>query len=295
MVQIDINTLCIGGGGAKGIAFYAALRDAHRQGVWKRQDIRHVFATSIGTITSVIVLLSESWDDLDKYFLTRPWHQLFHISDVFGSVSRRGLFGIETLKQCVAPIFGAADVPMTITLAEFKERFHVDLHFFVTRIDGVIESIDINPTTHPEWRVMDAMYASSALPLVFAPLQQHADSSVFYMDGALFQSYPVIPALQHVNKECILGICISPESLQQNRFVVHTDSSLLDYISMLIQFLASKTMFPGEWPEPLPNEIHIISTTSTLMNIYRFVYYEEERQALLDLGSQAFKVFWSRK
>jgi hypothetical protein len=64
---------------------------------------------------------------------------------------------------------------------------------------------------------------------------------------------------------------------------------------MLIQFLASNTMFPGEWPEPLPNEMQIVSTTSTLMNIYRFVYYEEERQALLDLGSHAFKVFLSGK
>ena len=282
-----IDTLCIGGGGAKGIAFYAALRDAHEHGIWKRQDIRHVFATSIGTVVSIVVLLSESWTDLDTYFLHRPWHQLFHLQDIFTSMSRRGLFGPHQLQQCVAPIFGAADVPLSITMSEFQSRFNVDLHFFSAKIDGSIESVDINSKTHPHWRVVDAMYASSALPLVFSPWND--GSSAFYMDGGLFQPYPVTKALEIAEKDHILGVCIAPESIRQECFGVDADTTtLFDYISLLIRYLASKTMFPS-WPDPLPHEIHVTSTSSTLTNIYRFVYYEEERQALLDHGAQSFQ------
>ena len=51
---------------------------------------------------------------------------------------------------------------------EFYEINKIDLHIFSTELNK-FETVDFSHKTHPDWRIIDVIYCSSALPIVFSP------------------------------------------------------------------------------------------------------------------------------
>jgi predicted patatin/cPLA2 family phospholipase len=69
-------------------------------------------------------------------------------------------------------------------MKEFYDYSKIDIHLYCTELAG-FKFVDISHKTHPEWKVIDAVYASSALPLLFAP---HLHEGKYYIDGGIFKN-----------------------------------------------------------------------------------------------------------
>jgi predicted acylesterase/phospholipase RssA len=82
-------------------------------------------------------------------------------------------------------------IEVDVTLAAFRDTTGVDIHFFATEVDP-FEVVDINAATHPEWSLVDAVYASCCVPGFFSPLVK--DGRV-YIDGVFLNNCPF--------KECL--------------------------------------------------------------------------------------------
>ena len=74
---MTIKHLVISGGGPYGISFLGILEYLHDQGFWKIEDIESMYATSIGTILSTVICLNYDWETVNKYFIERPWKDIF--------------------------------------------------------------------------------------------------------------------------------------------------------------------------------------------------------------------------
>lgn len=233
-----IHHIVIAGGGVSGLAAYGVLRKLHDAGRWNIQDIRSIYGTSIGAMLAVALALKYDFQTIDDYIVQRPWHQLFKydIYSIFGAFERRGIFNISIIEEIFSPLFKGADTssPISIntTLAEFYEITGIDIHMYSTEINAFV-SVDISHKTHPDWRVVEAVYASCCLPLFFSPLVKDGK---YYVDGGIFLNYPLEPCISNLDQQCgggsILGIRKKYKESENDK--IGENSNLMDYIMVLL-------------------------------------------------------------
>jgi hypothetical protein len=100
-----------------------------------------MYGTSVGAFLCVMLCLNYKWDILDNYVINRPWHNVF-ITDIYSLINvfhTKGIFDIETFKECFLPLFHGADQPIDIgiTMKEFYELTKMRFTYFCHRSEYV--------------------------------------------------------------------------------------------------------------------------------------------------------------
>lgn len=276
--------IVLSGGGTTGLSFYGLLRELERQKVWNIENIKSIYGTSVGALLAVILSLKYDWETLDDYLIKRPWQQVFHFDmfSIFKTIHERGLYDCKIIENIFAPLFKAKDISMDITMEEFFELTHIDIHLFTTDIN-VFMLEDISYKTHPKWRVLDAVFCSCSLPIIFKPLIKDGKC---YSDGGLIMNYPLEKCLSDGNLPSeILGIC-RKSNIQIN--VVHEESTVFDYLLTILnksveKILNIKTSAKIGW------EYHINAPPISLSGIFNTASSMEERIRLIQLGVDTAK------
>jgi NTE family protein len=248
----NIEHLVISGGCVLGLYEYGALKELHKKEFWNINDIKTMYSTSVGAVVACVFAMRIEFDTLDTYLVERPWQEVlkentYHVIDAFNAC---GLFHKEVFYEIFRPIMKSIDMDIEITMKEFYEWTQIDIHIFVTELNK-FESIDINHKTHPDWKLIDAVYASCTLPTIFAPIMEE---NKCYIDGGFFYNYPIAPCLRNIeNHDTILGICVNQEN----------DTSIITEDSTLIEFTG--TLFNRIFKQ-------IVSTHKNGLLKYEFVY-----------------------
>lgn len=185
-----IEHIVISGGGIVGIfnLFGIVARDA-AAGRWDPANLRTFWGTSAGAIISFAISVGLGMDEIRDYLIERPWQNLlrqdmFNIPNFFTAC---GFIDVEFVWDSLKPIFGAADMGRETTLLEHYERTKKELHLIAIDIMK-FEVVDFSRKSHPDVRVIDAIYRSCSLPLIFIP--QRGPSGEIYIDGGVLQNYP---------------------------------------------------------------------------------------------------------
>jgi predicted acylesterase/phospholipase RssA len=285
---MTIRHLVISGGGQTGFTFYGILKEAEKQGFWNINDIKSMYGTSIGTFISVMLCLKYDWETLDDYFIKRPWQEIFKIDlySVIQSFEKRGIFNVQTMENMMGPLFAGVDIPMSITMKEFYDINGIELHFFTTELN-TFKLVNISHKTHPDWRVIDAVYASCTLPIIFAPLIRSGEC---YIDGGALCSYPMKTCIADGSKvDEIFGV--------KKSFLVDSSitesSSLFDYLMVVFKNII--IFMNGFETGLIPNEILVNGDHITIDNILSLSISKEERQKNIEIGEHAFIVFSEKR
>ena len=295
-----IKHIVISGGGVYGLSAYGALKYLNEQGKWNIENIQTIYGTSVGAIVSVILALKYEWSIVDDYFIKRPWNNVFQFKlfSIVQSFETRGIFNITHLEEIFKPLFGGKDVPINITMKEFYDLNHLELHFITVDLNTFVP-VDLSYKTHPNWRLMDAVYCSAALPLIFAPFKKVSESlanggpdssneNEFYLDGGVICAYPLQNCIDNgANLDEILGISKECRNNVDSIVSLTDDSSLIDYILLAFNKLIHKRNKPQRIK--IQNEIRIVSEVTSLQSIYLFTNSIEERNRLIDAGVAAAK------
>ena len=77
-------------------------------------------------------------------------------------------------------------------IKKFYEETGIEFHCIITNVKEYT-SVDVSYKTHPEWKLIEAVYGSCALPILFEPLQVDGE---FYADGCLLYNYPLYQCIQ---------------------------------------------------------------------------------------------------
>ena len=167
-----IEHLAISGGSIKGFTFYGILKELHKRQYWKLENIKSIHCVSIGSFVSVCCMLGYSWDILDDYLIKRPWEKVFsfQFGFMFQIIEKRGMFDIKEIKQMLYPLLRGANLAEDITLREFYEINGVDLFIYATELSQMKMCV-FNHKTHPDWKLVDVIYCSCCLPIVFSPFR----------------------------------------------------------------------------------------------------------------------------
>jgi len=281
MLATKIKHLVISGGGAAGFSFYGALKHTHENGLWNIADIERIYATSAGSIISVFLSLGYEWQTIDDYIIKRPWNQVYkcELPMAIQAIKNQGLFGQSVIQETFTPLFNGKDISLDITLDDFYEYNKKELHFITTDYDS-FDYIDVSYKTHPKWRVIDAVYASCCLPLLFSPFYKE---SHVYFDGGIRMNYPLQVCLDggcHPSE--ILGIRrIDPESVVNN--TISPSFSLFDVIHKLFHQYTRKIEIA--LPEKqIRYQYDIRFSAMDLNAIFHCLSEEEERIRLIQFG-----------
>jgi predicted acylesterase/phospholipase RssA len=273
----NIKHIVLSGGGTVGLCQYGALRETHRRGLWSIENIESIYGISVGCIVGLFISLNFDWEVLDDYLIKRPWQNVinFTMNSLIQSFDSRGILDNKVIIEILQPLFRAKNIDINCTMKELYEITNIDLHIFVTELNSY-KLIDICQSDYPDWKIVDAVYASCCLPLIFKPLLV---DSLCYVDGGFVQNYPIHECISHGRKrEEILGIYKNLSYMNTQN--VNETSSLFDYIS-----IAFNKIFVNNYKhEILPYEIKLDTPPVGLYDIFEFASSKEKRIDMIDYG-----------
>jgi predicted acylesterase/phospholipase RssA len=276
-----IEHLVISGGGQTGLAFYGILRESEQRGFWSVGNIKSIYATSVGSFLAVLIALKYDWPTADNYLINRPWHTIFKVDiySIMQAFMRRGIFGVDIMEQMLGPLFAGKDIPLGITLGELYELTGIELYFMTTELNA-FELVKVSHLTHSDWRVVDAVYASCTLPILFAPLIRDGKC---YIDGGSLCSYPVQACLDDGREpETIFGL----KKMIESKETVDEKSSLFDYLMVVLKNIM--ILLNGSVVGTIPNEIAFVGDHITIDGILAMASSKEQREQNIQMGVDAF-------
>lgn len=297
-----IKHLVISGGGTYGLAAYGALKETNKSGLWEIKNIESCYCTSIGGVIAVVILLGYDWDTLDTYLIKRPWTEVFKhdINTLLNTYTNCGIFDKSVCEMMFKPLFSGADIDINITLGEFYEKNGVDMHFYTCELN-TFQLKCLSHKTHPNWRVIDAIYTSSSLPIFLQPLCVDGEC---FIDGGLLLNYPLAECLK--NKDVVplevLGInkIIPDDETDKNK--ITSETNLMDYsihifnklLDCALQDMRSEIL-TGDECMTIENQIDIKMDPIAASGLYEFTYSEKHREEIIQIGVKAARSFIDNK
>lgn len=284
-MENNIKSIVISGGGHSVLTFYGILKQSNKNNFWKLDQIESLYGTSAGSMLAIILALNIDWDVLDNYLINRPWHSVFNISasSILSIYTNFGIFSTDFIIEMFKSLFLSKDIQLDITLKDFYQLNNIDIHIYTTEIKS-FEYIDISHSTHPDWKVLDAIYASCAVPLIFYPFKFE---NKYYIDGGVLIDFPIDIALQKYKNEEILGL---------NKFQILdepdlTDSStILDFFNLLFKKTLKK-LLPNIDYSYLKNIITINHNMVSLDEMIKYSSDKKLRAELIQEGIDKFNEF----
>ena len=280
---MTIEHLVISGGCIWGLYEYGILKQLHKKEFWKTEDIKSVYATSAGAVVGAVLLLKPDFDIIDQYLVERPWHQVwkensYHLLEAYHAC---GVFHKQTFYELFSPILKSIDLSVDITIQEFYDWSGVDLNIFTTELNA-FEPVLVNQKTYPDWKLIDAIYASCTLPAIFAPIIK---DNKCYIDGGFFNNYPLKPCFIEVeDHDTILGICIEGILDANNREIITEDSNIIDFTGLLMHKILKNLLFLNDNTGMIKHEIISYTGCITIGEMQKVASSKEERLCLIQMG-----------
>lgn len=287
---MTIKHLVISGGGPVMFRAMGALQKLEEAKFWNREEIQSIFGTSAGAFVAVILCLNYEWETILKYFVERPWHEAFPISPttLFDAYGKKGIYDKSIMKIIFKPLFDDKDISLTITLKEFFERTNVCLHLFTFELHE-FETVDMSHLTHPDIQLLDAVYMSSALPIICAPF---CIENKCYLDGGIKSNYPLDKCFEHdpnINSDEILAfrnLYTEEEKTDDKSKQINEESTIMDYLHLFLRKLM-KTINTESKQKSIKYEVKYQAQRITMDYLQQALSSQEMRRDLLQTGREA--------
>lgn len=182
-----IEHVVISSGGPHGFVQLGMMLEAVHAGILDIQQIKTVHGCSSGAILGTFLCLKIPVQDIVDYFIARKWEKCIHY-DIHRFYEKKGVVDTQFIAEVVIPFFKAYDVPLEITMEDFYQRTGVDFDILTTEASEM-KSVILNHTTFPELPVITAIQMSSAIPVVFSPVQYN---NTYYIDGVCRRHCPFV-------------------------------------------------------------------------------------------------------
>jgi predicted acylesterase/phospholipase RssA len=286
-----IKHIVISGGGVNGLSFYGILRESNKCHFWKHSEIKTIYATSIGTIMGVIIALNYDWNITDNYFIKRPWKEVFNfnLENISNLFENKGLFNIKTIESIIQPLLDGKDIDINVTMIEFYSYTKIELHFFATELNN-FEITNFSYKTHPNWRLVDVIYCSCCLPILFSP---YLIDNKIYIDGGLLLNNPLYTCInENKIKNTDEVLCINKKKIS---VTLDTNSTFFDYILFLINSIVEKIKQSYQQHIDIKNQINISTNSISLYEIFLASTNIEERINLINIGVNNWNDFFKIK
>lgn len=279
---MTIKHLVISGGGPNMLQLYGALKYSNQKDVWSIDNIRSIHATSAGTVVALLFMLKMPFEDIDNYMINRPWDTLFNISPqhILQLISKTGIFNIEALIEFVGPLLRCKDYSIDITLQELYDLTNIEFYAYTTCLN-TFEGVTISYKSHPNMRIIEAIYSSISIPCLFEPLNYEDN---YYFDGGMFSNYPLSKCIEllesnnssdsPIDYDEIMGICSIKDKIAQTDTHIYPAIEMKNIFDYFFEFIkkminkcnTTKERYSIKYELPLVFVPFTVSTWNDLIN-----------------------------
>jgi predicted acylesterase/phospholipase RssA len=198
MPYTKIEHLVLCGGGPVGLVQYGALKYLTSINYLDYNNIKSIYATSIGCIISFIYIINLEWSWMDDFLIKRPWEKLVNFTpyDFLNMFYTKGLLNLEFVSSCLKPLYLAKDIDLTLTLKEFYDLTNIEFNLYTCNFTR-FEKEKLNYITYPNLPVIEAIYMSLTIPILCVPFYKN---DCFYFDGGILVVCPLNECI--IDKNC---------------------------------------------------------------------------------------------
>jgi predicted acylesterase/phospholipase RssA len=272
-----IKNIIITGGGPAILNSYGALKEVESHGYWKYESVKSFYGTSAGSILSLMLALGYPLETIGKYLIGRPWKTVFGLGSInfYECFVGNGHLDGNLFYDAFGPLMKGKDMDINITFQQFNEVLGKELYFYTLNLKTA-KVEELSHKTQPHMRVIDGVYASSALPVLFKPFK-YGEST--YTDGGIYSNYPIAKCLAHGHaEETILGVRIRTQLAH-----ISENMSLFEYIGYLVNMVLTYTQ---DTLIVRKNDICLNVNYEDFSDMLRLVDSPEERAKEIEKGKQ---------
>ena len=285
-----IKHLALSGGGTIFFIQFGILKKALETRFWQMENIQTMYGTSAGSLQIALCGFCKllGWEIVEKFIAERPLRTIFkpEMTDVFSIFFNKGILSLSHVVELFKPLLYAIDASENITLFEFYEMTKIEMHFITTDFNQ-FRKIDCSYKTHPHWKLVDTVYCSSSLPVLFQPIQIE---NTTFIDGFLFEDFPLKSCIDNgAHPDEIFGIGSRDTISRYSPFI--PQNNLIDYLMILMD-----RVFLSHNP-PVPFVKHCVFVHSSyaepnmLYSFWLSAMSKQERIRLLRLGEKIWKYY----
>lgn len=282
--------LVISGGGPTLIQTLGCIYHLNENKYIDLDKVETIHATSAGAFISIMLCLKFDWETINSYIINRPWEEVFDINlhNIYDAYNKKGIFDNKIFEKCVKPLFDAKNVDMNITMKEFYELTKIEVHFFTFEINE-FEIIDVSYTSFPDYRLLDVLQMTSALPLIISPV---CLGEKCFIDGGIYCNYPLYLLLEKdVYPDEVLGFKNVYNNYDSS---ILKDTSLIDYILKFVCKLIYK-LTPIESNVSINNEVICNCDLMNFTTLKDAISSQTERMRLFNNGVEFAKTYLENK
>jgi predicted acylesterase/phospholipase RssA len=223
----QFDSLVISCGGVNIIKIIGMLQKFHEDK--KLDDILYYVGCSAGSIATLLLLINITPRDMLNRLLKIDYKTLFHNINLQTILSGKCILPNEILMKHIEDIIQdkLGFIPTMIELFELTKKKWTVATFNYT--DYHIEYIDYK--THPHVLCSHVAAASSAIPILFTPVQINNKN---YIDGGVLDTFPIKQHLNTHEHSKVLGIIIgddfNSDEFRHKRETANTIQLLIDVL-----------------------------------------------------------------
>ena len=298
---MNIKHLVLCGGGPVGLISYGVLKELSNKKIIKLDELKSIYATSIGSIIGLIYLLNIEWSWIDDFIIKRPWENLLNFSsaDYLNLMYSKGLLNDEFFIKVLEPLSLTKEIDINITLSEFYELTKIEFHIFTSNLNK-FNKVDLNYKTHPDLELYKAIMMSCSIPVLIQPPYYNNE---YYLDGGIFTNSPLNDCYfcENCSKDEILALTNDKRFIIDEDNIYYKDDNMnnkdnkdIDENTNIFKFLIFilKTVFrkimviENENFVETKNIISVCISEHTVdLNYWNFVFTnQDERKRLIELG-----------
>lgn len=182
-----INTLCISGGGIKGICVLGCIKNLIKNNIISLNNIKNYYCCSIGSILSFLFIVGLSTKNICYIWkkLNLEKYKLKFDFDKF--VKNKGINNATNIMIILQTVLYKKTNKYDITFMELYKLYDIKLNIVVTNITLLKEEL-LSYDTTPNMSVMVAIRMSISLPIIFSPVLYKNN---YYIDGGVINNFPI--------------------------------------------------------------------------------------------------------
>ena len=273
-----IDTICLSGGGIKGITYISALEYLEKEKYLSIDKINTFVGTSSGAILGFLLSIGYTLDEMKEFVLNFNFSKLEPDINCNIFLSKYGIDdGIKmmtTIRTFLVEKLQLED----ITFQQLYDLKGKTLKIFTTNYTLGRSEIFSHETT-PDVSILLAVRMSLSVPFLFTPVEYN---DCYYVDGALTYNF----GLNYCNPETTLGLAIIQKKINKL-------DSFHGYFSNLLCITLDSISLNSLRQEEKYKKFNYIEITCQLKDGLKFCIDVEVIKELLEEGETFAKKYFS--
>ena len=179
---MSLETIVLGGGGARGFAYLGIIKYIEKYN--KYSKIKRVIGSSIGSLFSVMIAQKRSYAEIRSMMRDHPLVKVddkLSIANLCSIMSNNYIYERKDMEDLIRVLCNEDE-----TFGELFKRTKIHLTIVASNITKHCSDF-FNKDSHPNMPIYIACLASTAYPLVFSPVLYEEN---LYVDGGMTYNVP---------------------------------------------------------------------------------------------------------